>query len=79
MILLSFIHQRICRVAMAEVTIEKWGRWPAIRLPEGFVAELGLKDGDSLRAIVKDGKCYLEPVPTSAPNSVGNARVSQAK
>jgi len=54
---------------MTQVTIEKWGRSLALRLPEEFLAELCIRTGDSLRATVIDGKCYLEPVKSAdAPN-----------
>jgi antitoxin MazE len=49
-------------VTMTEVRISKRGNGAAIRLPKTVLDELGLKQGQSVRLTVKDGKGIIEPL-----------------
>jgi len=47
---------------MTEVRISKRGNGAAMRLPKTVLDELGLKQGQSVRLTVKDGKGIIEPL-----------------
>ncbi len=48
---------------MTQIQISKWGNSSGIRLSKAVLDELGVKQGQSVRLTVEDGKAIIEPVP----------------
>ena len=43
--------------------VSKWGNSLAVRLPAKLVRELGLKEGDQIEVVARDGRLEIEKKP----------------
>ncbi len=48
--------------------VQRWGHSLAVRIPEAFGEELGLKDGSQIEMRSADGGLLLKPCPEWAPS-----------